>query len=351
MKIGNYLINGLSDPYIIAEAGVNHNGSYDLAVRLVDEAANAGVQAIKWQIYKADTLCVRNSPRFWDWGGEVIKDGTQFDSYSKLDKFPIEDHRKLAKYCKEKRIEYLATPFDEKAVDFLETIDVSAYKIASCDCTNIPFIKIIASTQKTIILSTGASTIGEIEQAVNAIEGVGNSNIILLHCILTYPTDPKDANLKMISTLKLLFPKYVIGFSDHTLGTAVAIASVAFGAEVIEKHYTVDKTLQLSADHWLSVDPKELKELVEGAAKVKKAIGNNWVRPINSEKPAMMNARRSVVSKVDIPKGTVITGNMITCKRPGTGLEPKYLEILIGAKSKHKIEKDTLVKLSDFDLQ
>lgn len=350
MKIGHYEISERSDPFIIAEAGVNHNGSFNLAVRLVDEAVQAGAHAIKWQIYKAATLCVKKTPRFWKWQGEANPQGTQYDSYKELDKFSLDNHRKLAKYCKQKSIEYLATPFDEQAVDFLESIDVSAYKIASCDCTNISFLKLVASTKKTILLSTGASSLGEIEQALKAIEGVGNSNIIIMHCILTYPTSPEDANLKMILTLKTLFPKYKIGFSDHTLGTAIPISSVAFGAEVIEKHYTVDKSLELSADHWLSVDPQELRQLVQGSANVKKAIGVDWARPISSEEPARLNARRSIVAKSFIPKGSIITNEMLTCKRPGTGLAPKHLESLIGAKARHDIDEEEFVQFSNFDL-
>src|SRR3990167_1529328 len=219
MKIGNYAINEISDPYIIAEAGVNHNGSYELAVHLVDEAVKAGAHAIKWQIYKADTLCTRNAPRFWNWDGEEVLFGTQYDSYSQLDKFPLEDYRRLSHYCKEKGIEFLATPFDEEAVKFLESIQVAAYKIASCDCNNIPFIRLIAKTQKPILLSTGASTPEDIKLAVNTIMAEGNQQIALLHCILKYPTEAEDANLEMIKTLKNYFPKCAIGFSDHTLGT------------------------------------------------------------------------------------------------------------------------------------
>ncbi|HFU76539.1 MAG TPA: hypothetical protein ENK66_09880, partial [Arcobacter sp.] len=328
IKIGNYELTESTAPYIIAEAGVNHNGSYDLAVQLVDEAVASGAHAIKWQIYKAKTLCVKDSPRFWDWEGEKDKQGTQYDSYSLLDGFPLEDYRRLAVYCKEKGIEFMATPFDEEAIEFMESINVSSYKISSSDCTNIPLIRKIAKLQKPIILSTGAATLGDIELAINTIEEEGNSQIILLHCILKYPTDPKDANLKMITTLKNLFPQYVIGFSDHTLGTAVPIASVGFGAQVIEKHYTVDKTLPLSADHWLSVDPKELKELVEGSAAVKQAIGTNWARPIGSEEPAKQNARRSIVSNGDIKKGDTITEDMLTAKRPGSGVPPKFIGML-----------------------
>ena len=349
MKIGSYEINVSSMPYIIAEAGVNHNGSFDLAVQLVDEAVKAGAHAIKWQIYKAETLCLREAPRFWNWDGELDRNGTQFDSYEALDKFSYENHRRIAAHCRESGIEYLATPFDEKAVIFLESIDVNAYKVASCDCNNFPFLKLIASTQKTVILSTGASSLGDIEKAVNVIESCGNRNIIILHCILCYPTMPEDANLKMISTLKKCFPDYIIGFSDHTLGTSIPKAAVALGAEVIEKHYTVDKTLPLSADHWLSVDPNGLEDIVQGTAQIKKALGSDWARPIESEKPAYLSARRSIVADMDIPRDTIITKEMMACKRPGTGLVPEFLELLIGARSKHDIKADHLVSLSDFD--
>ena len=351
IKIGNFEFNDSAEPYIIAEAGVNHNGSYDLAIQLIDKAVEAGAHAIKWQIYKAETLCVKDSPRFWSWEGEQKEKGTQFDSYSLLDKFPLSDYKKLSDYCKTKSIEFMATPFDDEAIKFMESINVSSYKISSSDATNIPLIRKIARLNKPIILSTGACSLGDIELAVNTIESENNSQIILLHCILKYPTDPKDANLNMIKTLKKLYPKYVIGFSDHTLGTAVPIASVGFGAQVIEKHYTVDKTLPLSADHWLSVDPIELKQLVEGTAQVKSAIGTDWARPITSEKPAHDNARRSIVSAVDIKKGEIITEAMLTAKRPGSGVPPKYTDFLIGAVAKENIKEDTIISLSSFDLK
>lgn len=351
IKIGKFEFNDSAEPYIIAEAGVNHNGSYELAIRLIDEAVGAGAHAIKWQIYKAKTLCVKDSPRFWNWEGEQKEEGTQFDSYSLLDKFPLDDYRKLADYCKTKGIEFMATPFDEEAIEFMESINVTSYKISSSDCTNIPLIKKISRCQKPIVLSTGAASLADIELAINTIEGEGNSQIILLHCILKYPTEPKDANLTMIKTLKTLFPKYVIGFSDHTLGTAVPIASVGFGAQVIEKHYTVDKTLPLSADHWLSVDPIELKQLVDGSAQVKVAIGTDWARPIESEQPALKNARRSIVTNRDIKKGETITEDMLTAKRPGSGVAPKYIDMLLGSVAKEDIKDDTIISLSSFDLK
>jgi sialic acid synthase SpsE len=350
IKIGNFEFNNTAEPYIIAEAGVNHNGNYDLAIRLIDEAVEAGAHAIKWQIYKAKTLCVKESPRFWSWEGEKDEKGTQFDSYSLLDGFPLEDYRKLSEYCKEKNIEFMATPFDEEAIEFMESINVTSYKISSSDCTNIPLMQKIARLQKPIILSTGAATLGDIELAIETIEKEGNHQIILLHCILKYPTDPKDANLKMITTLKNLYPQYVIGFSDHTLGIAVPLASIGFGAQVIEKHYTVDKTLPLSADHWLSVDPQELKALVEGSADVKLAIGTNWARPIASEEPAKQNARRSIVSNQNIQKGERITESMLTAKRPGSGVHPKLMEMLIGSVAKEEIKDDTIISLKSFDL-
>jgi len=349
MKIGRFQINESSAPYIIAEAGVNHNGSYELATRLVDEAAAAGAHAIKWQLYKAETLCVKDAPRFWTWEGEEKQDGSQFDSYSKLDGFPLEDYRKLSRYCREKGIEFLCTPFDEAAVEFLETLEIAAYKIASCDCTNVPFVRYIARKMKPILLSTGASSLEDIALAVRTIEKEGNTDIAILHCILKYPTEAKDANLRMIQTLKENFPNYVMGFSDHTLGTDITLAAVGFGADIIEKHYTVDKTLPLSADHWLSVDPQELKTIVDGAARVKQAIGKKWARPIEAEEPAKNNARRSVVAKAAIARGTVITSDMLTCKRPGVGMEPKYLDALIGKTAARDLNYDALVQFSDFE--
>jgi N,N'-diacetyllegionaminate synthase len=349
MKIGNFELNSTSAPYIIAEAGVNHNGSYDLAIKLIDEAVKAGAHAIKWQVYKAETLCVEDAPRFWEWEGEIKKEGSQFDSYKELDGFPLEDYGRLADYCRQSGIEFLATPFDEEALEFLESINVAAYKIASCDCTNIPFLKLIARTNRPIIMSTGAATLEEIKEAVETIAECGNDQTILLHCILCYPTRDEDANLSMIGKLKNQFPNNIIGLSDHTLGTDIPIAAVAFGAELIEKHYTVDKTLPKSADHWLSVDPTELKQIVDGTARVKKAIGLSWPRPLDCEIPTRSNARRSVVAAQNIKAGVTISPDMLTCKRPGTGLKPNKLESLIGKTATNDLSKDTLVKLTDFE--
>jgi len=348
MKIGKFKFTKNSPPYIIAEAGVNHNGSYELAVRLVDEAAAAGAHAIKWQIYSAGKLCTRTAPRFWEWEGEIKQNGTQYDSYAELDKFPLEEYRRLAKYCRERGIEFLATPFDEEAVEFLESIKVAAYKVASCDCSNIPFLKYIARQQKPVLLSTGASSLEDIDEAVAAIEGEGNRQIVVLHCILKYPTPPEHANLEMIRTLKQRYARYPVGFSDHTLGVRCTLAAIACGAEVIEKHYTVDKKLPLSADHWLSVDPPELKEIVDGSAEIKQAMGQPWARPLPIELPTFLNARRSVVANRDIAMGTVIVAGMLTCKRPGTGLHPRHLESLIGKKARRDLREDDLVKIEDF---
>lgn len=342
IKIGEKYV-GPDDPtYVIAEAGVNHNNEPELAKRHIVEAAKAGADAIKFQTYKAEKLVTKTAPRFWEWEGDIKpKEGTQYDSYSAMDKFPLESYPELVKTCKENGIEFMSTPFDEDSVDFLVDLGIRCIKISSSDITYLPFLSHVAKKQLPIFLSTGASTIGEIEEAVKTIEAEGNKNIILNQCTLAYPTEYKDANLRVIPTLAILFPKYVIGISDHTLGIAIPPAAVALGARAVEKHYTVDKNLPLSPDHHLSVDPKELKEMITQIRNVEEGLGESRKFVLPAEEITYKYDKRSLVSTQDIPKGTTITKEMLTGKRPGTGIRPKFLPIVVGRKAHQDIKEDT----------
>lgn len=347
IKIGKRDI-GIGEPiYIIAEAGVNHNGSLERAKELIVKAAEAGATAIKFQTYKAEKLVTKTAPRFWDWEGEEKPDGTQYESYSKLDKLPEDTYPKIIETCKKNNIEFLSTPFDDESADFLENLGIKAFKIASCDITNLPFLKHIAKKGLPVILSTGTSTIGEIEEALDVIRGQSNENIILLHCILSYPTKDEDANLKMMQTMQQVFNNVPVGLSDHSIGLAIPVAAAALGACVIEKHYTVDKSLLLSADHWLSVDPKELKTMVDYIRTVEVALGSPVKQPIKAEEQTLKYARRSIVAKQDIPSGTMITEDMLIMKRPGTGIPPKNVDMFIGKVARRDIKEDTLLRPED----
>ncbi|MGQ4832786.1 MAG: N-acetylneuraminate synthase family protein [Candidatus Asgardarchaeia archaeon] len=346
IKIGSKVISDESEPFIIAEIGVNHENDIEKAKLMIRQAADAGADAVKFQTYKAETLASKYSPAYWDTSKESTP--SQYALFKKYDKFGEDEYRELAKYAKSHGVYFLSTPFDEQAVDFLYDL-VPAYKIASADITNMPFIKYIAKKGKPILLSTGASTIGEIEKAVNTIKSEGNNQIALLHCILNYPTPYENANLLMIRHLKNVFPQYVIGYSDHTIpDEAMLVLTTAYllGARVIEKHFTFDKSLP-GNDHYHSMDYHDLKRFVENIKLIRTILGKEYKEYIESEIPARKYARRSLVATRDIPEGTIIERDMITAKRPGTGISPEFLEIVIGKKAKRNIKEDQILTWDD----
>lgn len=341
--IGKRTIGDDEPAYIIAEAGVNHNGSLVRAKELIRKAAEAGADAVKFQTYKADKLVTKTAPRFWNWKGEEKKTGTQHDSYSLLDTFPLKHYPELIKTCKKYGIEFLSTPFDEESADALVKFGMKAIKVSSSDVTNLPFLSHLAKYKLPILLSVGASTIGEIEEAVHTIEKTGNKKIVIMQCTLVYPTPYEHANLRVMPALAMIFPEYPIGLSDHTLGTHIPPAAVALGARIIEKHYTVDKKLMKSADHWLSVDPSELREMVSAIRNVEAALGTSRKYVLPVERHTYLYDKRSLVSEWSIKKGTKITKNMLTHKRPGTGIRPKYKDIVIGRLASIDIPADTTI--------
>jgi len=342
IKIGNKILAEENRPFVVADAGVNHENDIDIAKRMIDDVARAGADAIKFQTYKAEKIASRNSPAYWE------TSETQYEYFKKYDKFGEEDYCELAAYAKEKSIIFMSTPFDLEAADFLDQL-VPVFKISSSDITNIPFIKYIAGKGKPIFLSTGASTIGEINDAVTAIEEEGNKQIVILHCVLSYPTKYEDANLNMIIHLKNVFPNYLIGLSDHTLpdkNMLVLTTAVLLGAKVIEKHFTFDKSLN-GNDHYHSMDFQDLKIFMENIDLLEKILGQSKKKPLETEMLARKHARRSIVAKEDIPRGTEITEDMIDFKRPGTGINPKFLELVIGRTAKKDIKNDEIIKWED----
>jgi len=332
---------------IIAEAGVNHNGKLKFGKRLIDEAKKAGADIIKFQTYKAKKLTTKNAPRFWNWQGELKKNGTQYDSYSNLDSFTKNEYRQLINYCKKKKIEFLSTPFDEESANMLVEIGIKGFKVASSDITNHPFLEFLAKKKLPILLSTGASSINEIKEAVRVINKSGNKKILVMQCTLCYPTKPQDANLLAINDIKRNFPKYLVGLSDHTLGIEIASASVLYGVSAIEKHFTFNKKLLKSADHWLSIDPRELKKLVENVRTINLSMGNGKKIALKCENQARKFARRSIVANKKIAKGEVLTKNKIYFKRPGTGISPSLLKKVLGKRAKKEITYDKLITFKD----
>jgi len=337
--IDGRLVGNNSKCYIIAEAGVNHNGDIDIAKELILEASKIGADAIKFQTFFAEDLLLENTSKAMYQKRNENDMETQYEMIKKLE-LTHEDFIDLYKYSQKKNITFLSSPFDIKSIDFLDSIGISAFKIASGELTNSPLIENISSKKKPIILSTGMSNLGEIRDSISTINK-NTEDIILLHCISSYPTKYEDVNLKAINTLKFEF-NLPVGYSDHTIGIAVPIAAVALGACVIEKHFTINKKYE-SPDHKISLEPEEFRNMIEGIRIVELALGDGMIIPTIEEESMKKIVRKSIVSKYDLPIGTVITKELIDTKRPGTGIEPKYIQDVLGRKTIKKIKKNQLL--------
>ena len=331
----------LFKPYIIAEAGVNHEGSMEIAKRLCDEAKEGGADAIKFQTYKAHTLASKNSPAYWDTTKEPTS--SQYELFQKHDSFWYEEMKELQEYCKKIDIEFMSTPFDKESADFLNGM-MDVFKISSSDLTNKPFIEYICQFNKPIILSTGASDLYEIQEAVSWIEKYGNP-LALLHCVLNYPTPDKNANLGMILGLKKAFPNTMIGYSDHTLPKDMKVCEMAtmLGSVIIEKHFTHDKTLK-GNDHYHAMDKEDLKLFRTNLERTFEILGDFEVKALDDEASARQNARRSLVAKRFISKGTVIKEEDLTFKRPAFGISPKFIDEVLGKKAMQDIDEDSVLQ-------
>jgi len=340
--VGNKCIGEECPTFVVVEAGCNHEGSLELAKKLVDGAIEGGADAIKFQHYEPKKLVTKTVPYFWI----DNREGTsQLENYNKQKSLSKEEFREVARYCKEKGIIFFSCPFDEGNADFLEELNVPLYKLASTDLNNIPFLKYVASKGKPVAFSVGACTLGEIEEAVEAIKSTGNNQIIPLHCIVVYPTPVEIANLNFIKTLQGLFPDYPIGFSDHTIGMNVPAIAVSLGAKLVEKHYTVDKTLEGTPDHCMSVDVEDLKQMVKNIREAEVCLGSHVRKILPEEEGARNFGRRKIVANVDIPIGTKIIREMITCKRSVEGLCPKFMDFVIGKEAKIDLKEDDPIDL------
>lgn len=342
VSISGHLI-GLDAPvYVIAEAGANHEGDIAAAERMVVEAAQAGAHCIKFQTYKAGKLVTRDAPKYWLDAAQ--RASNQYEMFAQLDSFDEPEWSRLIAKCHEMGITFMSSAWDEDAVDMLDALGAPAFKVGSADITAIPLLRHTASKGKPVILSTGASTPGEVADAVAAMLDEGNEDIILLHCVLSYPTAFEDANLRMMPWLQSVFPDIPVGYSDHTLADetmTVPLAAAAMGARVIEKHFTLDKSLP-GNDHYLSMDPVDLGKLMAGLDLIAKAQAGPEQRVLlETEATPRVMARRSLVSAADIRSGDVITRSALTYKRPGTGISPADIERVVGRVARCDIAEDT----------
>lgn len=339
-----------SNPYVIAEIGVNY---YDTAKVLgispleaakmyIDKAVEAGIDCAKFQTYKAETIVSKNSPAYWDTSKEPTK--TQFELFKKFDHFGAKEYGELSDYAHKKGIDFTSTPFDYASADYLEPM-VDFYKISSSDLTNLPFIRHIGKKHKPVFIAVGAAYISEVDEAVRALKESGCTDITIMHCILSYPTIPQNANMRVISTLKRLFPEYRVGYSDHVApDDTMMTVSTAFllGAEVIEKHFTLDKTL-VGNDHYHAGNPEDFKRAIANFKWIKTVLGSGEKTVLECEKTPRREARRSLVLTRDIKAGEIINKEDLMPKRPGTGISPVYTDIVIGRKATRDIKEDTIL--------
>lgn len=343
-KISNYEIDEFSQPFFIAEIGVNHEGSLEKAFKLIDLAKKGGASAVKFQTYKAEKIASKNSPAYWDTKKEKTKN--QFQLFKKYDHFNKEEFYKLSQYSKKNRIFFSSTPFDHESVDFLAKF-VDFFKIASADINNFPLIEKICKKNKPIIFSTGASNLDEVKETYNFIKKrLKNKNICPMHCILNYPTKDENANLNMIKSLKQHFPNSIIGYSDHTLPGKLEnlVTSYLLGAVIIEKHFTYDKKLK-GNDHYHSLNQKDLRIFFKKIDSLKIVLGNNKEKKIlQSELISRKNARRSIYTTGKLKKNHIIKREDLICKRPGNGLAPKYIGTLLGKKIIKDLNEDIQIK-------
>ena len=329
--------------FVIAEAGVNHNGNIELAKKLIDVASKAGADAVKFQTFKASNLVSKDAKKaHYQKENMQDSDDNQFNMLKKLE-LDVDAHKKLIEYCKSKNIIFLSTPFDHESIELLSDLGLSIFKIPSGEITNLPYLRHIGSLDKEVILSTGMANMDEISDALEILlkAGTKKQNITILHANTMYPTPMEDVNLKAMLSIRDSFGCEV-GYSDHTLGIEVDIAAVAMGASVIEKHFTLDKTMQ-GPDHKASLEPDELEAMVKAIRNIQKALGSSEKKPSPSEMPNMEVTRKSIVASCRIKKGDVFTEQNLTTKRPANGISPMKWDEYIGKEAMKDYEKDELI--------
>lgn len=328
--------------YIIAEAGVNHNGSIELAKELVDKAKDAGADCIKFQTFVSENIVSKNAGKAEYQKQQTDSNESQYEMLQRLE-LSFNEFVELNEYCKEREIEFLSTAFDFDSIDFLNNLGLKRWKIPSGDITNLPYLIKIAKLGKPVILSTGMSTMSDIKAAVSILKENGSGEVTVLHCTTEYPTPYKDVNLKAMNTIRKEF-NVPVGYSDHTKGIEIPIAAAAMGATVIEKHFTLDRNMD-GPDHKASLEPNELKSMVDAIRNVEVAIGSGDKKPVESEKKNMNVVRKSIIANKNIAKGEMFTEENLTVKRPGNGISPmRWFEVL-GQVAIREFKKDELIEL------
>lgn len=328
--------------FIIAEAGVNHNGDLELAKRLIAEGAKAGADAVKFQTFKAETLVSKSAQKAEYQKNTTAIEESQFDMLKKLE-LDYGVHEELMAYAQEQGVMFLSSAFDLESIDLLVDLGIELFKVPSGEITNLPYLRKIAQTGKPVVLSTGMSTLGDIEAALGVLREHGATEVTVLHCNTEYPTPMKDVNLLAMNGIREAF-KVPVGYSDHTLGIEVPIAAVALGAEMIEKHFTLDKTME-GPDHKASLEPSELKAMVDAIRNIEAALGDGVKRLSESEKRNAPIARKSLVALRDIAEGEMFSEENLTIKRPGTGLSPMQWDAVIGTRAARSYQADEVITL------
>ncbi len=334
VRIGERLVGDGQPCYVIAEAGSNHNRDWSIALRLIEVAAQAGADAVKWQTYSAETMYSKKAPRF-----AHLKEDT-WELIKRIE-MPREWHGDLARACADHGLHFLSTPFDLAAVEQLNQAGVPAFKIASFEITHLPLLKAAAQTGKPIILSTGMASLGDIELALETIDQAGGKEVALLHCAIGYPPRFEDLHLRAMDTIRQAFD-VPVGFSDHTLGIVSDIAAVARGANIIEKHFTLSRQME-GPDHPFALEPGELREMVAAIRQTEAALGRPIKHHTPSEEVFYQGARRSLVAACRIPRGAVIEEKMLAVKRPGYGIHPKFIPLVVGRQVKVDVEEDDIL--------
>jgi N-acetylneuraminate synthase len=331
--------------FIIAEAGVNHNGDINLAYKLIDAAKEAGADAVKFQTFKSEKVISKKAEMAEYQKKNTGKEESQIEMIKRLE-LTYNDFSDLKKYCDKKGIMFLSTAFDNESIDFIDNL-VPIFKVPSGEINNFPYLEKIAQKNKPVIMSTGMANLSDIEKALKTIKNVNEDlDITVLHCTTNYPCPYDEVNLKAMNTIKNAF-KVKVGYSDHTLGVEIPVAAVAMGAEIIEKHFTLDKTLP-GPDHKASLEPRELKDMVEKIRNIEKALGDGIKKPNLSEEKIKSAARKSLVANMDLEKGTILKKENFEIKRPGNGISPEFLDILVGKKLVKDIKEDEIFTWEHF---
>lgn len=349
LKLGKFEITNFGEPYVIAELGSNHNGDMDLAKKLIDSAKRSGAHAVKFQSWSKDSIFSKQVYEENYFLADDYRNREDHTLESIVEEFSISEQEliDMRDYCREVGIEFSSTPFSYEEADFLvDKLEASFIKVASMDCNNYPFLDYLARKGVPIILSTGLSTLSEIDRAIQTIEDAGNKDIAILHCVANYPPKDENVNLNNIEMLRDMYP-YPIGFSDHTIGTAIPIASITMGACILEKHYTLDKDM-FGWDHKVSATEEEMKEIIDASSRIVKARGSYRRIVTEEDEEKKLSFRRSIVAAKKIPKGKAIEREDLEFKRPGTGIPPMDVNLVIGRVAKQNIEFDKVLSAEDF---